>query len=172
MDKIIFTGPVGAGKTTAIASISEVAPISTEVRCSDETLLRKETTTVAMDYGYITLEDDHRVHLYGTPGQERFDYMWTILAQGGIGLVLLLDNARPQPLADLHFYLNAFKEFIENTGVVIGITRMDISNRITLDDYRNSLIEQGLIYPVFEVDARQPQDIKILIHALLAILQL
>lgn len=124
-----------------------------------------------MDYGYITLEDNQRVHIYGTPGQERFNYMWTILAKGGIGLVLLLDNARPNPLADLHFYLNAFKEFIQNTGVVIGITRMDICNRFTLDDYRNSLLEQGHICPVFEVDARQAQDIKILIHALLAILQ-
>lgn len=171
MDKIIFTGPMGAGKTTAISSISDIPPISTEVRCSDDAQLRKETTTVAMDYGYFSLDDGSRVHLYGTPGQERFDYMWTILTKGGIGLVLLLDNARPDPLADLTFYLDAFKDFIQQTGAVIGVTRMDVSNRTSLDDYRNTLFARDQIFPVFEVDARQPNDVKILIHALLAILQ-
>jgi signal recognition particle receptor subunit beta len=171
MDKIIFTGPMGAGKTTAIGSISDIPPISTEVRCSDDAQLRKETTTVAMDYGYFSLDDGSRVHLYGTPGQERFDYMWTILTKGGIGLVLLLDNARPDPLADLTFYLDAFKDFIQQTGAVIGVTRMDVSNQTSLDDYRNTLFARDQIFPVFEVDARQSNDVKILIHALLAILQ-
>ncbi|EIJ42185.1 putative GTPase [Beggiatoa alba B18LD] len=172
MEKIIFTGPMGAGKTTAISSISEVPPISTDVRCSDnEGQARKETTTVAMDYGYFTLDDGQRVHLYGTPGQQRFDYMWTILAQGGIGLVLLLDNARPDPLADLEFYLDSFKDFINQTGAVIGITRMDVSNHVSLDDYRNKLMSRNQIFPLFEIDARQANDVKILVHALLAILQ-
>lgn len=172
MDKIIFTGPMGAGKTTAISTISEVPPISTEVRCSDEEgQARKETTTVAMDYGYFTLEDGGRIHLYGTPGQERFDYMWNILVKGGIGLILLLDNGRPEPLDDLIFYLTTFRSFIDETGVVIGVSRMDCSERYTLDDYRNKLIELGRIFPLFEVDVRQPNDVAILIHALLAILQ-
>ena len=170
-NKLIFTGPMGAGKTTAIGSISEVPPIRTDVRTTDEGKLRKETTTVAMDYGYITLDDGSRIHLYGTPGQERFDYMWTILTQGGIGLILLLDNARPAPLEDLIFYLDAFKDFIDRTAVVIGVTRMDLARGVELDDYRNKLFERGQVYPVFEVDAREPNDVKILIHALLATLQ-
>lgn len=170
-NKLIFTGPMGAGKTTAIGSISEVPPIRTDVRTTDEGKQRKDTTTVAMDYGYITLDDGGRIHLYGTPGQERFDYMWTILTHGGIGLILLLDNARPSPLDDLTFYLDAFKDFIENTAVVIGVTRTDLSNHVGLDDYRNKLFERGQVYPVFEVDAREPNDVKILIHALLATLQ-
>jgi uncharacterized protein len=172
MDKIIFTGPMGAGKTTAIASISEIPPISTDVRCSDEEgKNRKENTTVAMDYGYITLDGGERIHLYGTPGQARFDYMWTILTRGGIGLVLMLDNARPDPLADLVFYLDAFKDFIAQTGVVIGVTRFDVSQQLTLFDYQQALMQRGHIVPIFEIDARQPNDVKILIHALLAILQ-
>lgn len=171
MEKIIFTGPMGAGKTTAIGAISEVPPISTEVRCSDEGKLRKETTTVAMDYGYFTLEDGSRIHLYGSPGQERFDFMWNILTKGGIGLVLLIDNARPDPLADLVLYLDAFKDFIEQTGAVIGITRLDVSNRVMLSDYTDKLLERGQIFPTFEVDVRISNDVKILIHALLATLQ-
>jgi uncharacterized protein len=172
MDKIIFTGPMGAGKTTAIASISEIPPISTDVRCSDEEgINRKENTTVAMDYGYISLGEGERIHLYGTPGQSRFDYMWTILTRGGIGLVLMLDNARPDPLADLTFYLDAFKDFIAQTGVVIGVTRFDVSQKLTLFDYQQALMQRGQIVPIFEIDARQPNDVKVLIHALLAILQ-
>ena len=92
--KIIFTGPVGAGKTTAIASISDIKPIATDEYASDMTKSRKPQTTVAMDYGLIRLSDNERVHLYGTPGQERFDFMWDILTKGGIGLILLLDNTR------------------------------------------------------------------------------
>jgi signal recognition particle receptor subunit beta len=171
-NKLIFTGPMGAGKTTAISAISEVPPIRTDVKTTDaEGKARKETTTVALDYGFITLDDGNRIHLYGTPGQERFDFMWTILTQGGIGLVLMLDNARPAPLDDLVFYLDAFKDFIAQTSVVIGVTRMDLSREVDLDDYRNKLFERGQIYPVFEVDAREANDVKILIHALLASLQ-
>ncbi len=171
MNKIIFTGPMGAGKTTAISAISEVPPIATDVRCTDEeTQQRKETTTVAMDYGYITLEDNSRIHLYGTPGQERFNYMWTILTQGSIGLVLLIDNARPDPISDLHYYLDAFQDFIRTTAVVIGVTRMDVNTNVTLAEYHNALMKRGQIYPLFEVDPRQTQDVTILIHALLAVL--
>ena len=72
--KIIFTGPVGAGKTTAIAALSDIAPVSTAAKATDMTRDRKEKTTVAMDYGAMRLEDGGTVHLYGTPGQERFDF--------------------------------------------------------------------------------------------------
>ena len=67
-NKIIFTGPVGSGKTTAIGAISDIPPVGTDVSCSDESALIKDTTTVAMDYSYISLDDGTRVHLYGTPG--------------------------------------------------------------------------------------------------------
>ena len=97
-NKIIFTGPVGVGKTTAIAAISDEALVQTDASASDMTLDRKRNTTVAMDYGAISLDEDTKVHLYGTPGQERFNFMWEILSQGSMGLVLLLDNARTKLL--------------------------------------------------------------------------
>ena len=71
--KIIFAGPVGAGKTTAIGAISDIPPITTDAVASDMTANRKPNTTVAMDYGLMKLDGLERVHLYGTPGQERFD---------------------------------------------------------------------------------------------------
>jgi signal recognition particle receptor subunit beta len=168
--KIIFTGPVGAGKTTAIGSISDIPIVKTEARASDETALRKANTTVAMDYGILNLGEGAKVHLYGTPGQERFSFMWDILTIGGIGLVLMLDNAREDPLADMEFYLNAFRDFIGKNQVVIGVTRMDMKPRPGLYTFHTKLAELKLSVPVFEVDARERGDVKILLLALLAAL--
>jgi signal recognition particle receptor subunit beta len=168
--KIIFTGPVGAGKTTAIASISDIPVVKTEAKATDEVVMRKSNTTVAMDYGILNLEGDAKVHLYGTPGQERFSFMWDILTIGGVGLVLMLDNARPDPIADMEFFLNSFKGFIEKNDVVIGVTRMDVNARPGLYTYHRKLNEMGYTVPLFEVDARERGDIKILMMALLAVL--
>lgn len=165
--KIIFTGPVGAGKTTAIASISDIEPIRTDEHASDMTQKRKSNTTVAMDYGMIRLGPKEKVHLYGTPGQERFDFMWDILTKGGIGLVLLLDNTRPTPFEDMRFYIKAFKEFIDGTRLVIGVTQMDARATPTIDEYVRQLAELDVSAPVFEVDARQRADVSTLIEALL-----
>jgi small GTP-binding protein len=165
--KIIFTGPVGAGKTTAIASISDIEPIRTDEHASDMTQKRKSATTVAMDYGMIRLGPKEKVHLYGTPGQERFDFMWDILTKGGIGLVLLLDNTRPTPFEDMRFYIKAFKEFIDGTRLVIGVTQMDARATPTIDEYVRQLAELDVSAPVFEVDARQRTDVSTLIEALL-----
>lgn len=165
--KIIFSGPVGAGKTTAIASISDIEPFQTEEVASDETKNMKENTTVAMDYGLMKLEDGERIHLYGTPGQERFDFMWEILTEGGIGLVLLLNNTNPDPIKDLEFYLNAFRDFIDETGLAIGVTRMSDSQKLGLDDYCKVLEQHKMHCPVFEVDARNAEDVIMLTSSLM-----
>lgn len=165
--KIIFTGPVGAGKTTAIAAISDIDPVCTNELASDMTQSRKANTTVAMDYGMMKISDNERIHLYGTPGQERFDFMWDILTEGGIGLVLLLDNTRPDPFKDMRFFLNAFSEFIDGHRVAIGVTRMDLSAKPSIGDYHAALATTDLKPPVFEVDARRKDDVATLVRALL-----
>jgi signal recognition particle receptor subunit beta len=170
-DKIIFTGPVGAGKTTAITAISDIPPVRTDVACRGDERRLKDSTTVAMDYSYIQLSDGKRVHLYGTPGQERFDFMWKILTQGGLGLVLLVNNDDPDPLAQMEFYLDAFADFISDTGVVIGVTRMGVNDNAGIGDYQQRLFERNQIYPVFEVDGRSSDDVRILVNALLAVLE-
>ncbi len=166
--KIIFTGPVGAGKTTAIASISDIPVVKTEANATDDVALRKSNTTVAMDYGILNLGEGAKVHLYGTPGQERFSFMWDILTIGGVGLVLMLDNAREDPLADLEFFLDAFKPFIEKNAVVIGVSRMDISPRPGLYTFHKKLYDLKMNVPIFEVDARERKDVKTLLLGLLA----
>jgi len=165
--KIIFSGPVGAGKTTAIASISDVAPVSTDESTSDLSKTRKSATTVALDYGVMNLASGEKLHLYGTPGQERFDFMWDILTTGGIGLILLLDNTRDDPFQDMKFFLQSFAEFIKETGIAIGITQMDLSRKPTLQEYHQQLQEMGVNPPVFTVDARVRNDVSVLVQALL-----
>jgi len=165
--KIIFTGPVGAGKTTAINSISDSPPIKTDAAASDMTKSRKAATTVAMDYGIMNLAGGEKIHLYGTPGQERFDFMWEILVNGGIGLILLLDNTRADPFQDMKFFLEAFDKFIGETGVAIGVTQMDISTTPTIDDYHEQLKTLGIKPPVFAVDARVKNDVSVLVQSLL-----
>jgi len=169
--KIIFTGPVGAGKTTAIGALSDIEPVRTDANASDMTRERKPQTTVAMDYGAMRLDDGSRVHLYGTPGQERFDFMWEILTEGGIGLVLLIDNARDDPMRDLRFYIEAFAKFIRNTAVVVGVSRFDLKNNPPIEAYNERLAALGFPnVPVFEVDARNRRDISLLVEALLSVI--
>ncbi|MDD5411555.1 MAG: ATP/GTP-binding protein [Methylobacter sp.] len=165
--KIIFTGPVGAGKTTAIEAISDIPPIKTDASASDMTKSKKSSTTVAMDYGIMNLAGGEKIHLYGTPGQERFDFMWDILITGGIGLILLLDNTRADPFQDMKFFLDSFQKFIAETNVAIGVTQMDLSNKPTINDYHIQLQGMGIKPPVFSVDARVKNDVSLLVQSLL-----
>ena len=165
--KIVFSGPVGAGKTTAITSLSDIPTVRTEARATDETSLRKPMTTVALDFGVLNLNDHEDVHLYGTPGQGRFDFMWDILTEGGLGLVLLLDNTRPAPFHDLRLFLRAFERYIARSAIAIGVTRMDLNPSPGLGAYYDALSGTGLIPPVFEVDARVRADVALLVKALL-----
>ena len=169
-NKIIFAGPVGVGKTSAITAVSDIPPAATEALATDDTMAIKDSTTVAMDYGIINMEDGDKIHLYGTPGQERFSFMWDILTQGGIGLILLLNNKAVDPLVDLEFYLNAFKDFINEREVVIGVSRMDDKPRPGLYTFQTKLEQMGMRSPVFEVDARSKDDMKMLLMALMAML--
>jgi signal recognition particle receptor subunit beta len=169
--KIIFAGPVGAGKSTAVSVLSDTPVISTDQQASDMTRSKKAATTVAMDYGIMKLGDSERVHLYGTPGQERFDFMWEILQKGALGLVLLIDNSRKSPLDDLEFYLKGFADLIGKTKVVIGINFMQSGGTPSLADYYRVLLDdkrpQRLNPAVFAVDARCKSDMVMLVQALL-----
>lgn len=164
--KLIFAGPVGSGKTTAIGTLSDIPPVSTDEVATDMTAQRKPMTTVAMDYGLLKLSDAEYVHLYGTPGQERFNFMWDILAEGGLGLVLLLDNTRRNTFGDMNFFIDAFWEFIKPNRVAIGITHSDVAPAPTVGDY-HARLERKINPAIFEVDARDRGDMARLVEALL-----
>ena len=168
--KFIFTGTPGVGKTTAIETISEIPLLKTEVPTTDELAERKEFTTVAMDYGEFTLGDGQKIRLYGTPGQKRFEFMWRILIDGGLGLVILIDSERPDSLDNLSMYLDNFSDYIADTAAVIGITRLG-AHTPSIDDYVDVLMAKGEMHPVFDVDIRQKEDVLLLIDALLSSLE-
>lgn len=158
---------MGAGKTTAITEVSDIPPVVTDVPAGLGVDELKDTTTVAMDYGVLRLGEGERVHLYGTPGQERFDFMWEILAEGAIGLVLLVTNRRHDPVGDLRFFLGAFRPLIDSTQLAVGVTGVDVAPEPGLTAYRRALEAVGLSTPVFEVDARRRDDVAMLIQAML-----
>jgi signal recognition particle receptor subunit beta len=165
--KIIFAGSVGAGKSCSIQTVSDVPVVSTEENASDETKLRKDLTTVAMDYGQMNLEDGTIIHLYGAPGQGRFDFMWEILAQGSLGVVLLIDDTSKAPMEELEAYLKAFSEQLNSRKLVIGITRSDLNAEHNIKAYREFVARHDRTTPVFSMDAREPDQVKTLIRALL-----
>ena len=168
--KIIFTGPVGAGKTTAVNVLSDIPTVTTETRVGDATGARTGTTA-PVDYGILKVGDSEQIHLYGTPdldpGRDPIETKWDSLTDGGIGLVLLLDNARPDPFADMQSYVKAFQSFIDQTRIVIGVTRMDVMPSPSIEDYYKQLWTMGRNAPIFEVDARRRDDVALLVQALL-----
>lgn len=164
--KLIFTGSMGAGKTTAIAAISEIPPISTDVENTDKLSHAKATTTTAMDYGEVTLPEGHKLRLYGTPGQVRFDFMWKILGKNALGVVILIDNSRPDPLADLREYLAAFRSTVAASRAVIGIGRMDTHNLPSIDAFWSATTELGLTVPIISIDVRRRDHVLLLLDVL------
>ena len=164
--KILFTGTMGAGKTTAIAAVSEIPPVSTDVRNSD-TSVAKATTTVGLDYGELTLDNGDKLRLYGTPGQMRFDFMWRILARGALGVVILVDNSRPDPLADLDIYLDGFAELIAQTACVVAVGRMEKHPNPGLDAYAKRMEDKGVVCPVLAANVTDARQVVQLLELLL-----
>lgn len=169
--KLIFAGTTGAGKSTAIGAISDIKPIRTEARATDEVARKKELTTVAMDYGELMLGPDRRVRLYGAPGQGRYDFMSRVLSQGALGLILLIDNVSPDPFPELDYYLDLFTDLIRESALVVGVTHMDLSADPPLERYRDHLRKRGFPAPVYSVDARSKSDVMNLIEELVTRLE-
>jgi len=163
--KIVVTGPFAAGKTTLIRTISEITVLSTERGITDETRARKNETTVAMDFGRITIDRDLVLYLFGTPGQERFDFMWEILGEGMLGYVLLVDASRPETLDEAASILAAFRRMAHVPFVVALNRAADLDPRAE-DRVRDALaLAPGT--PVVPCDATDKDSVKSVLLALL-----
>jgi len=164
--KLLFAGPMGAGKTTAIRTISDIPPVSTEAANIDKAQHGKAETTVGLDYGESLLDGGERLRLYGLPGQTRFEFMWKIVMQGALGMVLLLDNSRDDAVAQMQIYLDAFDQLARSSSIVIGVGRC-AEGFARIHDYTEALQARGLCLPVFAVDVRKRDDVLLLLEALL-----
>ena len=164
--KIVFGGTMGSGKSSAIKALSEIDVLSTEALNTDLESHEKMLTTVGIDYGEITLDDGVKVGLYGTPGQDRFEFIWAVICKGAIGTIVMIDHATENPLIDLDHYVQAFQPFGNN--IVIAITHIDRKPERTLSIYRDWLKARELNYPLFFVDARQQDDVLLLVETLIA----
>jgi small GTP-binding protein len=146
--KMVITGPYSAGKTQFIQTISEIDVVATERKISrPEERLFKDQTTVAMDFGRITVDDDLVLYLFGTPGQRRFDFMWEILSEGMLGFVVVLDSVRPETFREAREILNTFRSYA-SVPYVVAANKQDMADAWSPEDLRIAL--------------RIPPDVKVL----------
>jgi hypothetical protein len=136
--KMVVTGPFNSGKTAFIQSVSEIDVVSTERKISTEAERIKETTTVAMDFGRITVDNDLVLYLFGTPGQKRFDFMWEILSEGMLGFVVMVDSARPETFREARGILQTFRAYAP-TPYVVAANKQDLDDAWEVEDLRIAL---------------------------------
>jgi len=136
--KIVVTGPFSAGKTAFIQSVSEIDVVSTEKKISAEAEKIKDQTTVAMDFGRITVDEDLVLYLFGTPGQRRFDFMWQILSEGMLGFIVMVDSNRPETFREARSILQTFRAYAP-TPYVVAANKQDCDDAWDLEDMRVAL---------------------------------
>jgi small GTP-binding protein len=136
--KMVVTGPFNAGKTEFIRSVSEIDVVSTERKISSEVEKVKDSTTVAMDFGRITVDDDLVLYLFGTPGQKRFDFMWEILSEGMLGFIVMVDSTRPETFREARSILETFRAYAP-TPYVVAANKQDRPDAWELEDMRHAL---------------------------------
>lgn len=137
--KMVITGPFSSGKTEFIRSISEIEVVSTDREItSDAEKQQKEATTVAMDFGRITVDDDLVLYLFGTPGQRRFDFMWEILAEGMLGFIVMVDSAKPETFREAKSILETFRAYAP-TPYVVAANKQDHPDAWMPEDLRIAL---------------------------------
>jgi uncharacterized protein len=135
--KIIVTGPFNSGKTTFVSTISEIPVVRTERKITTEDRGVKAETTVAMDYGRVTLEG-RILHLNGTPGQARFDFMWEILANEMNGFVVLVDSTDPASFPDAHELIQLFSNF-KGVPYLVVANKADLGGGASLGQIRREI---------------------------------
>jgi small GTP-binding protein len=136
--KIVVTGPFSAGKSEFIRSVSEIDVVSTERKISSAAEKVKESTTVAMDFGRITVDEDLVLYLFGTPGQRRFDFMWEILSEGMLGFIVMVDSTRPETFREARSILETFRAYAP-TPYVVAANKQDCKDAWDLEDMRLAL---------------------------------
>lgn len=170
--KIVIAGPFGAGKTRFINTISEIKTVKTERKTTrDEEKKVKEYTTVAMDFGKIKIDDEHELYLFGTPGQSRFDFMWEILGEGALGVIVLVDSTDPSTFHEARRIINFFQSRFP-VPMVVGANKQDLEGAWSIKDITTTLdIDEEEGIPVLPLSALDKESVKNVLLALLNIIK-
>ena len=156
--KMVVTGPFNSGKTEFIQTVSEIDVVSTERKITAEAEKVKESTTVAMDFGRITVDDELVLYLFGTPGQKRFDFMWEILSEGMLGFIVMIDSTRPETFREARSILETFRAYAP-TPYVVAANKQDMEDAWEVDDMRIALRLDNEI-PLLPTVARDKESVK------------
>jgi uncharacterized protein len=169
--KMVITGPFSSGKTQFIASISEIEVVNTEKDISSAAEREvKNATTVAMDFGRITIDEELMLYLFGTPGQRRFDFMWEILAEGMLGFVVLVDSTKPETFREAKSILETFRAYAP-TPHVVAANKQDHPDAWTPEDLRIALRIEGNV-KLLPCVAKERESVKtVLLELLYSILE-
>jgi small GTP-binding protein len=164
--KIVVTGAYAAGKTQFIRTISEIEVVETEEEASsEEERLLKSHTTVALDFGTITVNEHLALYLFGTPGQERFDFMWEILSLGCIGYIVMIDSCRPAHFKEAIGVIRHFNAMID-VPFVVAANKQDDPTALPLDYIRRRLgLDEDI--PVLSCVATDRESVKEVLLTLL-----
>jgi signal recognition particle receptor subunit beta len=167
--RIVVTGPVGAGKSSFIRTISEIDVVDTDRKATDETAAWKTKTTVAMDFGRLHFGKDVALHLYGTPGQERFDFMWDMLIRKAHAFILLVSSHRPQDFRAARRIL-AFMRHRASIPMLIGLSHADNPAAWPMDEILLALGYPSSHHrpPAVSVNALEPASV---VNALAALIE-
>ncbi len=160
--KMVVTGPFNAGKTEFIQTVSEIDVVATERKISSEAEKVKESTTVAMDFGRITVDDELVLYLFGTPGQKRFDFMWEILSEGMLGFIVMIDSTRPETFREARSILETFRAYAP-TPYVVAANKQDLDEAWEIDDMRIALrLDPEIkLLPCVSIDRDSVKDVLI-----------
>lgn len=167
-NKLVFVGAMGAGKTTAVRAISDVEPVSTEMPMTEAGQDGKTSTTVALDYSSIALDDGEMLHVYGVPGQRYLDFMWPMVCDGALGVIVLLNAGEADALPTALELLGEFSRIAPQASLAVGVTRVDLHPEFQLPELRNGLADAGFRLPVMKVDARSATQVTFLVKSLLS----
>lgn len=165
--KLVFAGPVGAGKTTFIRSLADDEPISTEMPLTGPIVGNKTTTTVALDFATAILDDGTPLFLYGLPGQEHFAFMRNIVLEGALGALVLLNGSEDDVAEQCHAWLDSIHGINPQLPVAIGITHTDKVPAFSMARIRQIVRDRGILTPVFTIDARNRAHAAQLVRSLL-----